>query len=146
LNNIKFMETTKSEAAKKLEDEARERADAMIKAAEAKREEVEREEKKSLENLKNASEQYMGLVAQAQLALSEMTQQYNKLRLPNIIINELNEKTAANEPKKNEQMQQPRQPQQSRLNDELSFKTGNRVKYEYVGNIAKYQHQPATVG
>ena len=123
LNNIKRLETTKVIAAKKIEDEARIKADAMIKIAEKKREEVEREEKKSIENLKNASDQYMDLVAKAQLALNEMTQQYNKINSAAMI----NAQTAAE------------QTQQSQAKDEMSFRTGSNVKYEYIGNIGKYK-------
>ncbi|MCL1859390.1 MAG: hypothetical protein FWF92_09210 [Oscillospiraceae bacterium] len=84
LQNIKLLEEEKTAAAQKIEDEAHEKAEALIKEAEEKRDELEADEIKSLENLRKMSKQYMELIEKAHTALHDMAQQYKLTKFPQI--------------------------------------------------------------
>ena len=134
LNNIKAIENTKLMAAKKIEEDAQLKASAIIKAAEMRRDELEREEKKSVEELQTVSNHYMELISKAYTSMQEMTQQY-KIKLPQITettdtieTTEITETTGANE---ETVINQPEQ-----TGENPSLKTRNSDIYELIGKYA----------
>lgn len=84
LQNIRMLEEEKVTASQKIEDEAKAKADAIIKAAEEKCAEIEREERKSVEDLKSVSKQYIELISKAHVALHDTIKQYKITKLPQI--------------------------------------------------------------
>ena len=76
LQNIKLLEAEKVAAAEKIEQEARERADAIIRDAEHRRREIEDAERKSLGDLRSVSFLYMDFIDKSHSALHEMIDRY----------------------------------------------------------------------
>jgi hypothetical protein len=85
LKNIKRLEEEKISSAQRICDEAQEKADAIIKAAEQRFEEFGEEEKKSLETLQNISDIYMDFIEKAHSSLNSMIHSYKLTQLPKVI-------------------------------------------------------------
>jgi len=76
LQNIKMLEAEKTAAARKIEEDARERAGAIIREAEQRRREIEEAEKKALGDLRSVSFLYMDFIDKSHSALHEMIDRY----------------------------------------------------------------------
>ncbi|MCL1792273.1 MAG: hypothetical protein FWG34_00225 [Oscillospiraceae bacterium] len=81
LQNIKVLEAEKAAAAEKIEQEAEERAAAIIKEAELHCAELEEAEKKALGDLRSASFLYMDFIDKSHSALHEMIERYKLTKL-----------------------------------------------------------------
>jgi len=81
LQNIRLIEAEKIAAAQKVEDEARERAKAIIREAEARRKELEEAERKTLGDLRSVSFLYMDFIDKSHSALHEMIDRYKLTKL-----------------------------------------------------------------
>jgi len=81
LQNIKQIEAEKIAAAEKIVEEARMRADAIIRAAGQKCEELKEAEKRALGDLRNVSYLYMDFIDKSHSALHDMIDRYKITRL-----------------------------------------------------------------
>ena len=81
LQNIKLIEAEKTAAAEKIEQEAKERANAIIRDAELRRGELEEAEKKALGELRSVSFLYMDFIDKSHSALHEMIDRYKLTKL-----------------------------------------------------------------
>ena len=81
LQNIKLLEAEKAAAAEKMVEEAKDRAGAIIKTAEARCRELEEAEKKALGDLQSVSFLYMDFIDKSHSALHEMIDRYKLTKL-----------------------------------------------------------------
>jgi len=81
LQNIKMFEAEKAAAAEKIEQEAKERARAIITAAEQKCAELKESEKKEIGELQSVSFLYMDFIDKSHSALHEMIDRYKLTKL-----------------------------------------------------------------
>ena len=81
LENIRLLEAEKSAAAEKIEKEAMERAEAIIKEAEHRRGQIEEAEKKALGDLRSVSFLYMDFIDKSHSALHDMIDKYKLTNL-----------------------------------------------------------------
>ena len=81
LQNIKVVEAEKAAAAQKIEQEAKERANAIVRAAELKCKELEEAENKALSDIRNVSFLYMDFIDKSHSALHEMIDRYKLTKL-----------------------------------------------------------------
>ncbi|MCL1795145.1 MAG: hypothetical protein FWG34_14920 [Oscillospiraceae bacterium] len=76
LQNIKLLEAEKIAAAEKIETEAKERAENIVRDAELRRMEIEEAENKALGDLRSVSFLYMDFIDKSHSALHEMVDRY----------------------------------------------------------------------